>query len=280
MAWNNRTDAGTLSGGSWLATLPLANLQNRQVQKVARSADAALASTQFVIDLDSPRGIGVIALIVHNISEAGKIKITGSADNFSAIAYDSGWLDVWPAGIVPMGLLEWEDDNFWLGTLSPEQRAGYQAPFIHVLNTAQSLRYWKIEIDDTWNSAGYVHIGRLFMALGWRPDYNMLYGATLGYDDPTEIVTSLTGAEYFDVRGKYRLHKFKLGVLSKSEAYDYVMELQRLAGTSGEVLIVPQVTGDDQFVKRSFVGRLTSMSPVQHDHPTIYATDMTIKELL
>jgi hypothetical protein len=131
LAWQNRTDEGTLSGGSWLAALPLVNLQYRQVQKVARSASAANASTQFMIDLGSAKAIGVIALVVHNISVSGKVRVTASdTQTFTSTLYDSGWQLVWPYGVIPQDLLEWEDDNFWLGTLSQQARAGYQSPYI------------------------------------------------------------------------------------------------------------------------------------------------------
>ncbi len=74
LAWQNRADEGVLSGGSWLSALPLSNLQNRQVQKVARSASTATTATQFDIDLQGNKSIGVIALIVHNISVSGRVR--------------------------------------------------------------------------------------------------------------------------------------------------------------------------------------------------------------
>ena len=40
LAYQNRTDEGVLSGGSWLASLPLVNLQNRLVDH-ARSRFSA-----------------------------------------------------------------------------------------------------------------------------------------------------------------------------------------------------------------------------------------------
>lgn len=281
LAWNNRADIATLSGGSWSATLPLANLQNRQVQKVARTTGLTLANTQFIADMGAAKSINCAALVVHNMSESAKVRITGcSAPGFIDPEYQSAWIEVWPAGIIPISALEWEDDNFWLGTMTAEARAGYNSPFLHVLPQAQYLRYWRLEIDDTTNPAGYVHIGRLFMAQSWQPQYNMAYGASLGYDDPTEIATSLTGAEYFDVRGKYRNHKFDLAFLSTEEVHGQVLEMQRLAGTSAEVLVVPNKDDASTFVQRSFVGRLKSLSPVSQPNFNLFSTSIEIKELL
>lgn len=281
LAWNNRTDAGTLSGGSWLATLPLANVQNRQVQKVSRSSNATNAATQFTIDLGQARSIGVVALVVHNISVLGRVRITASdTAGFVATYYNSGWVDVWPAGQIPQALLEWEDDNFWLGTLSANARAGYQSPFIHLLPAAQSLRYWKVEVDDTTNADGYVQIGRLFMAATWTPATNYSYGAGLGYQDPTAVDTSLSGAEFFDVRSRYRVFEFELQYILNAEAYAQALELQRLSGTSGEVLVVPDSTDTANQPARAFVGRLQQLGAITQPQPSTYSARFQVKELL
>lgn len=281
LAWQNRTDEGTLSGGSWSATLPLVNLQNRQVQKVSRSTGVTTANSQFAIDLGAARTIGVLALVVHNISVSGKVRITAANNSgFTSPGYQSAWIDVWPAGMIPQNLLEWEDDNFWLGTLSADSRAGYQSPFIHLLPVAQSFQYWKVEIDDTGNSAGYIQLGRLFMAQGWRPTVNYSYGADLGYQDPTPIDTSLSGAEFFDVRGKYRVFRFGLQYITSSECYDYALQLQRLAGVSGEVLLMQD--SDDTALQpvRAFVGRLRTLGGIKQTLPTAFEASFEIKELL
>lgn len=281
LAWQNRTDEGTLSGGSWRASLPLLNLQSRQVQKVARTADTALASTQFVIDLGQSRSIGVLALVVHNISVAGKVRIRASdSPGFASVYYDSGWVSVWPAGMIPQSLLEWEDDNFWLGTLSQQARAGYQSPFINILPSAVNMRYWKVEIDDTANPDGYVHIGRLFMAQGWRPGINYAYGAELGYEDPTPVDTSLSGAEFFDIRSRFRVFSFELQYISDSDAYSYALDIQRIAGISGEVLLIPDSDDVARMPVRSYVGRLRQLNSVSQQQLTAHSARFEIKELL
>lgn len=419
LAWQNRVDEGTLSGGSWNASLPLTNLQNRQVQKVARSTNATVASTQFAINLGQAQAIGVVALVVHNISVSGYYRVSGSdaaisnrlldsvdftsanwlkygsaqnvgitvtanigtapdntvtADqvvvaaigaavtlrqaitsttaavqfsvyvrqtagtartctidvgnsgtvqstsaalssnwtkitcagsvtaatwvdiafsgtgtfevwdaelyNGSGLLYDSGWAAVWPSGVIPQSLLEWEDDNFWLGTLSASARAGYQSPLIHKLAATQTLQHWNIELADTSNSSGYVQIGRLFMARGWTPGANYSYGASLGFKDPTPIEISLSGAEFFDVRSKYRVMNFALQYITKSEAYDYALQLQRLAGISGEILVVPDSDDTTGIPIRAFVGRLLQIGAVRQPQPTTYNVDFEVKELL
>lgn len=65
----NLIDSGTLSGGSWVATLPVTNLQNRLLGKVARSTNAVLTSTKFTITYASAIYADVLALVAHNFSQ-------------------------------------------------------------------------------------------------------------------------------------------------------------------------------------------------------------------
>jgi hypothetical protein len=281
LAFQNRTDEGTLSGGSWLASLPLVNLQNRLVQRVARSTNAANASTKFDLNLGAAKNVGVLALVVHNMSVSAKVRITGDDDAaFTAPVYQSAWIDVWPSGMIPQSLLEWEDDNFWLGTLSAQARAGYQSPFIHVLPSANTLQYWRVEIDDTSNSDGYVHIGRLFISPTWRPAINYSLGADLVYRDTTPVETSLSGAEFFDQRSKVREFSFTLEGMTATEAYDYALQLQRQVGISGEILQVPDTDDTARIPARAYVGRLVSLSPIGNPQGERFRTQFTVRELV
>lgn len=278
-SWINRCDSGTLSGGSWVSTLPLNNLKNRQVQRVARSTDDATSSTQFVIDLLSARAIGVLALAAHNISATGLVRVMGHTSNsWASPTYTSGWLPAWPENIALRSLLEWEDNEFWLANYSQELLTGYRAPFLHVLPVANVLRYWRVEIDDTANPDAYVQIGRLFLGPAWQPDVNYVYGAELVYEDMTPVETSLSGAEYFDPRPRARVFKCTLGGLDQAEAYSAVMEMQRTAGISGEVLQVPDPEDATYAPMRAFVGRMRRLSPVAHKEISQLTATVEIKE--
>lgn len=447
LAWQNRADEATLSGGSWLSSLPITNMQDRQIQKVARTSSAALTATQFDIDLGQPRPIGVVSLVNHNISVTGRIKITGAASvasmnnlfttftndfsnaawikgnvvvtpnstltfapdgtstasqmlglsidgadtyrevslpgtstvshnvylkagsqsmasatitwrsggttqtatctinlatgavtgvsgsasfisawatnagdgwwrltltgtgtsagntvvryqfdvigsksifawgafvaNGAPIIYESPFIEVWPTGILPLELLEWEGDNFWLGTITQEQRNSFQSPFISKSAEPDTARYWRVQIYDTGNPAGYVQIGRLFLGRGWTPSINYVYGAGLGYEDITPVERSLSGAEYFDIRPKFRVMQFQLDYVTESDAYDFALDLQRVAGISGEVLIIPD-GGEDPtrqpFI--SYMGRLKQLSAIRQPKPTAFSVPFEVKELL
>lgn len=280
IAYGNRCDEGTLSGGAWLSQLPLTNLQNRLIAKLARSSGTTKPATQFDINLGRARRIGMLSLIGHNLTVLAKVRIRGDdANDFATPLYDSGWVDVWPSGMIPVSLLEWEEDNFWLGTLSEQARAGYQSPFIHRVTTLPSLQYWRIEIDDTSNSDGYIQIGRLFLADIWQPTYGPTVGAALGMDDTTPVESSLGGSEYFDARAKPRVHRFDLRAMNKTEAYSRVLDLQNLLGIAGEILIDPDYADIENKPRRAFVGRLRSLSPIIESGAGVFDTSFEIREV-
>lgn len=281
--YGNRVDGATVSGGSWSATLPITNLQSRLISKIARTTNAQTASTLINVDLGaSPAyAIGCVGLVAHNISSSGTVRVRGSSDSgFATSTYDSGWLSVWPSGVIPPALLEWENTNFWLGTLSEQARAGFKSPYI-TYNSARTIaRYWRIEISDTTNSDGYVQIGRLFMSDVFQPTYNYGWLSSLGYADPTTISRSLGGEEYFDQASRYRTFKAKLEWLTATEAHASWLEMQRLVGTSGEVLVIPDLDDATTGIYRNFVGRFVSLSPIVQLPSRRYSCELEMRELL
>lgn len=280
LAYNNRVDAATLTGGSWSSTLPRANLQNRLIKKVARTADAVITSTLVNVDLGGSYAIGAVALINHNISVDGLVRVRGNVSStMTSPLYDSGWVAAWPTGVVDDP--EWEADNFWLATLSAAERAGFQAPYINLDTGRTVARYWRIEVDDTGNSDGYVQIGRLFMADIWAPERNYITGAGLSYEDNSAFDTSLGGQKFFDVRDRLRVHRIAWDALSEADAYNQVLEMQRLCGISGEVLHIPDPDDTSYAVRRNFVGRLRSLQPIViKTVEPLFGVEMELEELL
>lgn len=68
----NYGDEATLSGGDWEPTLPIDNVKSRILKKVARSTDAATASTQWEGDFGATKTIGICGLLNLNWSTSAK----------------------------------------------------------------------------------------------------------------------------------------------------------------------------------------------------------------
>lgn len=280
LAFNNRADEAVLAGGAWSVTMPLDNLQDRLLSKPARSTDATLASTQFTIALAQARPVRAIVLARHNLDLQGKYRLTAYSDaGLTVQEYDSGWQSAFPA-MFDTTSLEWEDDNWWAGTISEEERAGYFWSVIHLLPAVVFQRYWKVEIDNTTNPDGYIDVGRLFIANGWTPAYNMSYGQSVKWESRDEIEEAIDGTEYFDERPGYRVERFTLNYLTESEAMALALDMQRLAGITREVLFVYDPADSLHFYRRSFLGRVRQLSPIEQVHYNIHSTAYEIKELL
>jgi hypothetical protein len=280
LATGNLADAAILSGGSWLTALPLANLQGRQLGDVARSTDTLNASTKLDVDLTGARIIRTFAIANHSISLNGRYRLRfGDDPAFSLSTYDSGWQDVWPT-IYPFGSLAWGDPAWWGGKISAEDAASYTATLIVVMPDSYSGRYLRLEIDDTGNTAGYVDLGRLFVADAWQPARNMVYGASIGFIDRTGVQEALSGAEYFTERRNPRTAKIDFTGMSQDEAMGSAYELQRVAGTSREVLFIFDPDDTIHAIRRRWLGRLRSLNALENPGPNRWRTPFEIKELL
>jgi len=253
LGYNNLIDTATLSGGSWSAALPLANLKSRILSKVARSSDAAAASTRIDIDLGSAKSVQAFGAIRTNLSASGATyRLRGSNDNtFAASLYDSG-------------------------TAS----AAAQTPdLILGLDAAVTARYWRLEIVDTANASGYIQIGRLFIGTALAPADNYSKGAEIGYQSSTAVAKSVGGVKYFDRRPGERLFSFQLDWLTDAEALGQALELQRISGIHGEVLLVVDPADTIFNQKRHFLGTLQQLPPLKNPYLTNYQAAFNVVEV-
>ena len=68
LAYGNKATGATLSGGQWESALPLDNLKNGRLGKVARSSTQGPSATQFRFDLAANCTLRALALVNHNLS--------------------------------------------------------------------------------------------------------------------------------------------------------------------------------------------------------------------
>ena len=279
----NRADESTLSGGSWETTLPLNNLKDRRLAKVARTTNDNTASTKFDIDLTRDRAIKLIVLVKHNLSLDATYRIYGSnVSNFATTVYDSGTQEVFES-IYDTLNIEWEDDNFWDGKPTQEylnsMKAASNLSLIHILNSVVSARYWRIEVVDTSNPDGYVEFGRLFLSEQWQVSNNILYGASLGYGTNTGVESSLDDTEYFDVRKSHRVFNFELESYSYAEGHQKLLEISRQVGIDKEVFVVPDPDDLENMTRRAFLGRLEALNPITYPYYNTNKAAYEVKEI-
>lgn len=253
LGWPIRSDISisytpTLSGGSWLAGLPLTNLQEEKLRLVARSTDVATGSTTFEVDLKTARDIRVIAIPYHTLSLAATIRIRGGsvAGLGSGVLYDSGVVNVYAAGITA-------ENTYGLNV-------GYTLP----LPATVTAQYWKVDIDDSANARGYIDVGRIIIADGWQPTLNMTNGATQTIEDLSSADQTPGGAEIYTRRKKRRVTRFAIEDLLIDEMMTKGFDMMRLAGTTEQIHLVFDPTDTIHMHRRSYTGRLRTLNALEY----------------
>jgi len=254
-----------LSGGSWSASLPLLNLQNLALSRKARSVDATTAATQFSVDLGVSRSIRAISIMRHNLSSAATVRVRGYSDaGHTTLVWDSTALSIWPEGYP-----------------TAEDKKRYQEDFHIILSASQSFRYPLVEISDTANPAGYVELARCMFFPAFQPAVNMSYGAGLGLETDTSKERSLAGTDFWDRKEPRRTVRFTLPVLSESEAFNDLLDLQWDRGIDREVLFV--FNPDDAGLllkKRTFLMTIRQLTAIEFPYGTNHTTGFEGGEVL
>ena len=257
--WPVFSDAGvtytpTLSGGAWSSDLPLTNLQDRRLAKVARSDDATAASTQFIIDLKVARAVGVLGLFGHNISAAATVQWLGGTT--------SGGSEVYAGSAVAVSY----------SAYSAEDLDGYTPAIILVPASAQTARYWTCKVVDTTNADGYVEIGRATVCGIYQPAINILVGAGAGLDTQTERKDTDGGADIFQAKAIRRSWNIILDDISESEAMTKAWRMQRLLGKHGQCVFLFD-SADSYQHERAILATLEELGGL--DYPYAVARNRT-----
>ena len=226
-----RVDAGTLTAGGTLAdTLPIANLQAQQPGQVARWT--SLTGMYVVADLLEAAAINLVALLAHNGTSAATWRIRAAAteaDLTAAPGFDTGAVfeSVWPSS----------------GRPSP----GYDDERLHsirYLSPAQSFRYWRIDVEDAANPAGYFEAGRLVIDAAWQPERNLRHDWDLGHDDPAEPRLAALGHLWPGPESRpARVFECAVRGMTEDDAANGY-EILRRRGRRGDLLVVrnPELT--------------------------------------
>lgn len=253
----------TFSGGSWETTLPASNLGDRRLARVARSTDALLASTTFDVDLKAPRAVGLLALPKHGMSTSAQVRWRGSsiAGDYSSPVYDTGWLTVWPSGA------------------TVEDLDGLNVSHVHVLPDLETARYWRCEISDASNAAGYVQLSRVVVAGTWYPSTTAAIGAKIGLESLTERVVSDGGAALYRSRPVRRYWDFTIPMIEETEAFAQAFKMQRQLGSHGQLFFVWD-TADSYMHERAFLCVLRELTVVEYPFAALNSVPFRLLEEL
>lgn len=277
LGWPNRIDECTLAGGTWSAEFPRSNLLRRQFSRRARTTSTA--DTTIQCTLPKWRPIRVIAIDAHNLSVVAqwRVKIYYDAERTSLL-WDSGWQDVWPRVYDSLDL-PWEADNWWAGTLSDDERATYRMPAKLLADAEYVCRAVDVTISDAANADGYLELGRILIAPVWQPQVPHDLGSQQMIIDLSSIDSARDGTEYYDEGVRKRAEVLDLSALGEAEAIRQLRLMQRVLGTTGELLFMPNLLPAAETSMRTFIGRLAELSPITHPNIPSWATSLHIQEI-
>lgn len=280
--FNPKSDAAVLSGGDWRTTLPLANLTQPRLSRVARSTDTELTSTLFNVALPQEETFEVLILGPMNTTSGYQYRIrswpdgtfTGTPDS------DTDWIKPFEGSSGDPLELEWEDPNFWLGIIpfDDDERGVF---LIHVFDAPVTGQFWSFELDDQFNPDGYIQISRLFMPETWAPSLNYGYnGNGLTFRDNTLAARTLSGSTARWRRLNPRVFRFAFDALPQDEGYADAYPFMRVAGYDGEVFVIPDPDDTAHIQKRSYLGTVTRMDGLSQAMYGLIGTGFEIEEII
>jgi len=270
---------GTLAGGSWKTSLPVANLQTEDPGKVARTMDTTDGSGVLRLTFDRRREVRAVALVNHNLTLDATIRHILYEDAAGdTVAYDSGAMPVWPRWYDSLSL-RWSNPGWWKGQISDEELAAIQRPVhFRILDGLYQGKALDVILSDASNEATYLQAGRLFVVEDWTPEINFSYGATLRWVDPSTASTAAGGFKRFAKKTKYRQAQISLKAMRHEEGINKFLRMQRECGVTEPFLFVFNA-GDDQYMQQTaFVARFADTSALAFDTPGRCSADTVVIE--
>jgi hypothetical protein len=248
ISYPDRTLTATLTGSGWTN---LDNLKNPQLSAVTRSADVTGTKTIYA-DLGSALPIQAISVCAHNLTKDAAITIRGYSDSgytTMVTGADTGSALAWPSGFTTQNVTD------------------YPKNWTYCFSSSKTARYWKIEITDTTNAAGYIELGRLWLGEAtFNPSLGISYGLSLGYESRDVITESLGGVPWGEQRTPRRSLTATFDTLTATEKRKALI-MQKVLTETSEALFVTDVTaGPEDMLLEAFLCYFRKPSALQYPY--------------
>lgn len=246
---DNMVDRGTVTASSEVATMPATNLQNQQRTRVWRSDGSQGGVVSLDITLAAgEENVSGIAVVDHNLSLAGTIRIQGWTDALDGAAQvvDETLLSYAPVAAFGDGLFG--DGLFGgyepIGPLVSYSPRNYLRVITFLQLTAETpAKYWRITLADS--SVSYFQLGRVFIGKAWQPVTNFSWGARLYREATSKSRESRGGQHYINPRPGRMVMEFDLDWLQGNDKQK--LWALYLAVENHKPVIVVQRPGSDTF---------------------------------
>lgn len=267
---SRHADGATVVGSSELSALPAANVQKLRPDKVWRATGCT--AEYLTIDFGSAVAADALALVAHNLTESATLRMRGAstaANVTAAPAVDTTAVSAWPASGKPT-------DPDW--------------PYYFSLLTwsnAVAYRYWRLDIADSTNPAGYVQAGRLFAGPNFVPATNVDINVGIGLSSPGLVARSSFGKVFADDRGApARAFVLPMSSITETELTDSIFELQRYCGLARDFAFCLDPSATTRFHKYSSQVMFASLNVAQAQplwdsgNVQLWQTSLTLNEVV
>jgi hypothetical protein len=215
--WDNRdVENGVITASSEAANFPVANLIDPLRSITWRSQN--INNPYLTVDKLAPRYCTVIALINHNLTYKGQIKIKSSnLADFSVLEREEVTFDAWEP-IIGYGEGGYGMHGYG-GQFQEADRLFYTPnPIRAMYLSPEEARYERITFDDPTNTDGYIEVGIVFCGL--YDEYpNPEFGFSYDSRDESEHNYTPGGVRWTDIVPARRLQEFPYEVFD--DAYKY-----------------------------------------------------------
>jgi hypothetical protein len=206
----NLADGGTITASSSAALMSPRRLQNPHVARKWRGVSGG--SEWVCVDLGAALSIDTVALVGINLTLAGSHRVRVSNSDPTGAAgelYNSGSLSA-----------------------KVDPAYGY---LVQLLTNPVTGRYVRVDVSD---ALSYIEAGRFVVGLRRVFAVNFAAGWSRGYEDLSRRRASRGGQTYIDRGDTYRKLELPFEFLSRTERNSLVEDLDLLAGTHDDVLVI------------------------------------------
>ncbi|WP_156387666.1 hypothetical protein [Methylobacterium sp. Leaf399] len=280
LLYENFADAATFSGGAWRPSMDLSRLATPYLGEVARSTGVSASQTQFVATLSAQEVVGGLALGPVNATTGATIRIRAYRESsLTTVLYDSGTLG-FPGAIEQSLSLEWEDNAFWTGVVRGADDVMKGITFFHIPPELIGARYWRFEINDVLNPAGFIEIGRLFIGRAWSPEMNYAPDDNgLSFEFLTDEEEGRGGTKFFNPRAVRRVFSFGFPYL-RDTAFRDVFRIATRAGRHNQVVVVPSPDDLDGYQREAMIGTIRQAPSLRRLSSPAISTSFVVEESL
>lgn len=271
-----------LTGGTWSAALPLANLldDKRYIGAPARCSNAALlANSQFIATLATTRMISLVYLMFTtlSISARWRISIIGPGGSWAAPDYVGAWTPAYGA-VFQSYDQEYELENWWTGQLPSSQIDLFPRHVFQVLTPTLASAV-KVEIDDVSNASGTFDIGGLFIGGAWSPSVNYERGMELAFEGRDIADEAPSGRLFTEARTGRRTVAVTYEALTTDEARAWFDAGVRAQGGK-TVIFIPDADDEPGRIRGAFPAIFGKPPAPRFTYPTQNQVAATFREII